>query len=622
MTAFDAGTGAEVESTRRSPDPTNVPPPVVVLHELVEPASVADIGSGQATWAYGFRSLGVDDVLLIRPPLDPSLGYGNLPTLAHDLRQPLLLDRRFDLAVSVGAGEHVPAEVAPVLVASLCGAAEVVAFAAAIPGLAPPGTVNARWPLWWDSLFETHGYTPHDIVRPHLWEDERIDLTIRQGLVLYARAGRFAPVPISPGMQRSVVHPEAFHVALHRSETRRRDDRAMAVQGSLALEAHLLQLADEIRRLTADLESEREQRAAEPRADPGVVVALEKAVAVAEAQIQSGRRDVALMKAAVAATERQVAAGPSTQLLSAATRPGAATFVGRSLTGALPLRRRLRGIIGPTAPLWDEAWYLSHSPDVLATRLSPLWHYRRHGTRLRRSPHPWFDPEWYATRYPEVVSGGADPVEHYLRSGWREGRDPHPLFDTRWYERRHAAPDGWRRSPLEHYLDRGRAAGLSPHPLLDARWYLQVNADVRRCDDDPADHFVRRGWREGHDPHPLFDVGWYLESNPDVARAGVNPLVHYVWFGWREGRGPNPWFDTSWYLVANPDVAEAGLEPLSHYITVGAAEGRATSPLFDTSWYVDHHPESAADGRNPLVFFLEIGCARGDVGSAGAEPTP
>lgn len=575
---------------------------VAVLMTIVTPSSVVDMGSEDPTWVSSVSAGGVDDVLLVRPPLDPALSADDFPTLAHDLRLPLRLTRRFDLAIAVGVAERLPSSSAELFVRTLCNAAEVVAFAAVMPGLAPPGTANARWAAWWDSLFEPHGYVPHDVARPLLWEREEVDLKVRQGLVLYAPNGRFTAVSLPCEVQRSVVHPETYVSALATLEARRHSQLAIFTEQILGLEVQLARLAEENRQLTEQLQAERVFRE-EESPTPAEHADLQ----ILAAQL---RRDNALLRAGMASAERQLAATPTPSQLLDAVRQRPRKLALRAVTSALPLRYAFRRIIGPPAPLWDEAWYVAGHPDVLSTHLSPLWHYRRHGARLLRSPHPWFDPDWYATRNPAVMAKGHDPLEHYLRKGWHEGYDPHPLFATTWYRGEHAARESWRRSPLEHYLERGRSDRLSPHPLFDVRWYLDVNADVRAAGADAVEHFSRAGWREGRDPHPLFDVCWYLENNPDVARAGVNPLIHYIWFGWLEGRDPHPLFEVSWYLDANPDVREAGLEPLAHYITVGAAKGLATG-RFDTRWYMEHHPE-CQNAKNPLVFFLETGRARGD----------
>lgn len=571
-------------------------PVVAALVALVEPASVVEVDTAGTGWAEAFRRAGIESTLV-----------------AVDPQSPFTVEKRADLVVSVGVGDRLAPDVAPMHVGSLCQAGEVVAFSAASPGLAPDAP-NARWPAWWDSHFADHGYVAHDVVRPLLWTDDRVAVDVRQGLVLYGPPDRFPPPVLPAGPSRHAVHPEAHQRAMELAA--RRDDThvAEANRRLAELDGELGRLTEHARLLELDLEA---MHLAHPDAPPSIdgLSPTESQLLVAETAAREARSEAVLLWAALAAAHRELAAESYARLPGiGAARMRPKFILARSLTSALPVRRALRRVIGPSAVLFDEHFYLSRYPDVTASALSPLWHYRRHGARSRRAPHPFFDPSWYAERYPDAVGDGPDPVEDYVRRGWRDGRDPHPLFSGAWYATQ-ADLTRWKRSPLEHYLAKGNGAGLSPHPLIDPAWYLEDNPDLAAAGVDPVAHFLTRGWWEGRSPHPLFDVRWYLETHEHIAVLGLNPLVDYVSAGWREGRDPNELFDVDWYLEANPDVAAAGVEPLGHYLVHGAVEGRATGPLFDTAWYVAAHPEAAEGGRNPLEFFLRVGAARGDVPS-------
>jgi hypothetical protein len=575
------------------------------LVDVVRPTSVVDI-SPDGSWAAAFGAAGVGDV----------------ESNTSDLRSPLVFDRRFDLAVCTGLTDRLPADVVSGLVASLARAADVVAFAASLPGAEPGSwsTSPARWPAWWDSLFEQHGYEPHDVVRWRLWDDSRVDLLLRNGLVLYARAGRFAPVPVQTSLARDVVHPEVHHRAVDLAR-RRLEAEVRATTRRLAELDAAVEAAEERARLTTGDLDIALARVAELEAldAAGDVPALEAQLLRAENDAAKHRSEAILLWSALANAQRELAAASTVGLPSVdSLRLAPKRQLVRVATAALPLRRAFRRVLGPSARLFDAHWYVSRYPDVASSALSPLWHYRRHGAKMRRSPIPFFDPAWYVDRYQDVASSGVDPLEHYLRTGWREGRDPHPLFSTNWYLSQRDV-GRWRRSPLEHYLRRGRGAGVSPHPLIDPAWYLAMYPRVARAGVDPVEHFLTRGWWEGRSPHPLFDVRWYLDTYVDVAATGENPLVQYLRQGWREGRDPNPMFDVSWYLESHPDVADADVEPLGHYVAFGAAEGRSTGPLFDSAWYTALHPEAARDGRNPLEYFLFVGSAKGDVPSPWAD---
>jgi SAM-dependent methyltransferase len=156
---------------------------------LVAPRSVVDVGCGPAGWIAEFREAGISDVigidgdwvdrdlLLISPEL----------FRAHDLRQPLSLDRMFDLALCLEVAEHLPAERAGPLVSELTKLAPVVLFSAAIPGQGGNGHINEQWPDYWATMFEKSSYVPLDCLRSRFWSDGQIEWCYRQNMILYAR---------------------------------------------------------------------------------------------------------------------------------------------------------------------------------------------------------------------------------------------------------------------------------------------------------------------------------------------------------------------------------------------------------------------------------------------------
>ena len=179
--------------------------------ELVRPHSVVDVGCGVGPWLKVFAELGVRDFVGVDAEYVPreALRFDASRFVAADLTKPLTLDRTFDLAVSLEVGEHLGAESAGTLVASLTKLAPVVLFSAAPPGQGGINHVNEQWPAYWAAFFAEHGYSPIDAIRDRVWDDRDVDWWYRQNTILYANAhakkgiGEWSPDPL-----RRVVHPE------------------------------------------------------------------------------------------------------------------------------------------------------------------------------------------------------------------------------------------------------------------------------------------------------------------------------------------------------------------------------------------------------------------------------
>ncbi len=146
-----------------------------------------------------------------------------------------------------------------------------------------------------------------------------------------------------------------------------------------------------------------------------------------------------------------------------------------------------------THPLFDEAYYLRNNPDVAASGISPLLHYRQCGASELRNPHALFDAKYYVAQHPEVLAENNDPLVHFLTRGAKLRYNPNPYFDTDFYL--------WRNPEVE-------ASGINP--LV---------------------HFVKFGVARGLDPHPLFGMKDYLARYPDLIPVGAEPLSHYLEYG-------------------------------------------------------------------------------------------
>src|SRR5256885_16721965 len=158
--------------------------------ELVNPASVIDIGCGTGKWLAIAHELGVREILGIDGPwVKAQLAIPPGMFVEHDLSTPLKLDRRFDLALSLEVAEHLSASAARGFVRSLSDAADVVLFSAAIPGQGGRRHVNEQWPAYWAELFHEQSYECYDYLRPRIWSNPRVAWHYAQNSMIFARAG-------------------------------------------------------------------------------------------------------------------------------------------------------------------------------------------------------------------------------------------------------------------------------------------------------------------------------------------------------------------------------------------------------------------------------------------------
>jgi SAM-dependent methyltransferase len=206
-------------------DERSVPSAAIIVPRLVEafaPSSVVDVGCGRGAWLaefvrHGVEVSGYDGDYVKRSSLliDPDR------FVATDLRHPPDLGR-FDLALCLEVGEHLPPGSADALVDALAAAAPVVVFSAAIPGQGGTDHVNEQWPGYWQEKFAAHGLDRYDGLRQRIGHDHRIAWWYRQNLAVYATPGAAARYEALPDVDRvplgadiEVIHRATVHRLAH-----------------------------------------------------------------------------------------------------------------------------------------------------------------------------------------------------------------------------------------------------------------------------------------------------------------------------------------------------------------------------------------------------------------------
>ncbi len=157
------------------------------LFDLWRPASIVDFGCGVGAWLKAAERLGLSDLVgLDGHWVVQSAFEGTRISFSEtNLEVPVRLERRFDLAISVEVAEHLPPERADGFVHDLCTAADVVLFGAAVPLQGGTQHINEQFQSYWATRFDRMGYQAIDMVRPFVWQDDRVDWWYRQNTLLY-----------------------------------------------------------------------------------------------------------------------------------------------------------------------------------------------------------------------------------------------------------------------------------------------------------------------------------------------------------------------------------------------------------------------------------------------------
>jgi SAM-dependent methyltransferase len=181
--------------------------------------SVLDLGCGVGGWLKVFGEQGVLDLVGVDGPWikNQKLMISKTQVLAHDLAEPLILNRAFDLVVSLETAEHLPHEKAEIFVNSLVTHGDVVLFSAAIPGQGGTQHVNEQWPSFWAELFRKHGFVVVDCLRREVWDNQQVAFWYAQNIMFYINKTKLAKYPKLQAAyvgekqkQLNIVHPILF----------------------------------------------------------------------------------------------------------------------------------------------------------------------------------------------------------------------------------------------------------------------------------------------------------------------------------------------------------------------------------------------------------------------------
>ena len=186
---------------------------VPLIMQRFQPKSVLDVGCGAGDWLSEFLRHGATLVRGYDGQWFPQAGL-KIPAdcfRAIDFCDAFPRAERFDLAMSLEVAEHVSASVGQKLVLFLCESSDLIVFSAAVPGQGGYAHINEQPQSYWIGVFQSHGYSAYDLIRPLVWTNEHVSFWYRQNCLVFANSnGAKAHGLTSSPFIASLIHPELF----------------------------------------------------------------------------------------------------------------------------------------------------------------------------------------------------------------------------------------------------------------------------------------------------------------------------------------------------------------------------------------------------------------------------
>ena len=186
------------------------------LFKYYTPGSIVDFGCGVCSWLSVAEKLGVKKLVgLDGDWVESKQMQGEaIEFRITDFEKGVSLAEQFDLAMSVEVAEHFGGEYATSFVRSICRAAPVVVFGAAIPGQGGTQHVNEQPQSYWVDLFKKNNFKCFDFFRPNLWNNDEVETWYRQNTFLFVREDFIMKLPeiitAQPVLLADIVHPKTF----------------------------------------------------------------------------------------------------------------------------------------------------------------------------------------------------------------------------------------------------------------------------------------------------------------------------------------------------------------------------------------------------------------------------
>lgn len=204
----------------------------LILPNLPDVRSVADIGCGVGTWLEVAREKGATSIAGYDGPwVDREL----LQIPEHcfhqtNLAESLEIDGEVDLAICLEVMEHIPEDSAKKRMDLLLSRCRFLLFGAAVPLQGGTGHINEKSQSYWVDYITSRGFLAYDPIRWKIWNDEPIPYWYKQNMLLYVNSREAALLPdeisryqLTAESLINVIHPQLLEKLNRKIERRNKN---------------------------------------------------------------------------------------------------------------------------------------------------------------------------------------------------------------------------------------------------------------------------------------------------------------------------------------------------------------------------------------------------------------
>ena len=186
------------------------------LKKFYDFSTVVDFGCGTGTWLKVCQEIGCKNTLGLDDYAEETLL--EIPKenfLRKNIGESIELKKKYDLAISLEAAEHIGKDFSENIVKNLVHASDVILFSAALPGQGGTNHVNEQPPNFWAEKFKKHKFVQYDFLRSLIWEEDEVAWWYKQNIFLYinenSQKNIDIPVHVNGLSFKHVVHPDCLN---------------------------------------------------------------------------------------------------------------------------------------------------------------------------------------------------------------------------------------------------------------------------------------------------------------------------------------------------------------------------------------------------------------------------